>query len=137
MFITALSNLDAADLSAYEVSPFPDVDIEDWYGKPITWAKSEGILHSGRPNDNITREEMAVIFANYLSVRDFPIVEKDVLQFADLNEASYFAQDSIQLMRRQSIIQGDGDNKYNPQAYASRAEVAQIFANSVKAVTGL
>jgi hypothetical protein len=147
MFITALSQLEGIDSSNYDVSPFSDVDIDTWYGAPIAWAMSDGIICSGilsggvqgtfRPNENITREEMAVIIANFLENRDFPLVELNVPQFNDSEEASTWARNSIHAMRRHSIISGIGNNRYNPQGHATRAEVAQIFANLVRAMVGL
>jgi hypothetical protein len=146
MFITALSQLDGTNLELFDYSPFGDVEVERWYGTPIAWAKFEGIIcdgilgdnpHNFSPNANITREEMAVIFANYLAIRDFPLIELDVPQFYDLDQASPQARNAIQAMRRHSIISGVGGNRYSPQSHATRAEVAQIFTNLVSAIVGL
>jgi hypothetical protein len=147
MFITALSQMENIDFSVFDTSPFTDVDISRWYGSAIAWASTAGLIDAGilsgnepgifRPNDNITREEMAVIFANYLAIRDFPIVEIDVVEFYDLNQASYWARNAIQSMRSHAIIGGVGGNRYNPQAYATRAEVTQIFTNLVRAIVGI
>ncbi|MCL2457050.1 MAG: S-layer homology domain-containing protein, partial [Defluviitaleaceae bacterium] len=147
MFVAVLSRLDAADLSAYNRSTFIDVEIDSWYGSSIEWALQNGIiapemvlgfgLSYFNPTANITREEMAVIFANYLSKRDFPITTINAPQFDDLDEASSWARDSISNMRRHSIINGVGHNMYNPQGIATRAEVAQIYTNLVRAILGL
>jgi len=140
MFVAVLSRLDGIDSDLFDVSPFSDVNIEMWYGPSIAWAFSEGILgnpNEFRPYDYITREEMAVIFANYLAIRDFPLVDNDVPLFYDINQASYWARDAISAMRRHAIINGIGDNLYNPQGIATRAEVAQIFTNIVRAIVGL
>jgi hypothetical protein len=147
MFVAVLSRLDAADLSAYSNSSFADVDINSWYGPSIAWAYSQGIINyemlsgsgtlSFNPTANISREEMAVIFANYLSMRDFPITTINAPQFDDLNEASDWARNPISNMRRHSIINGVGRNMYNPQGIATRAEVAQIYTNLVRAILGL
>ena len=142
MFVTALSRLDG--ITDFNTSHFLDVDIERWYGSAIAWASEEGIIDAGilsggasgmfRPNDYITREEMAVIFSNYLAIRDFPILESNVQEFYDLNQASYWAQDAIQIIRSSSIVHGVGDNRFNPQSNATRAEVAQIFTNLIRAI---
>jgi hypothetical protein len=147
MFVSVLSRLDGVDSANYAVSPFTDVAIGNWYGAGIAWAYSEGIINEGilygsaagefRPHDDITREEMAVIFANYLAIRDFPLVELAVPYFYDLHEANPWSRVAIQEMRRHAIISGVGGNRYNPQSYATRAEVAQIFTNLVRAIVGL
>jgi len=147
MFVSVLSRLDGISSADYNVSPFADVAIGNWYGAAIAWANAEGIIDEGilhgsaagsfRPHDDITREEMAVIFANYLAIRDFPLVYLDVPQFYDLNEANPWSREAIQEMRQHAIIAGVGHNRYNPQSYATRAEVAQIFTNLVRAIVGL
>ena len=153
MFITVLSNLDGIDLedidgSLYTHSPFDDVNIGEWYGPPISWAYQAGIIEPGmllgspsafRPHDNITREEMAVIFANYMAIRDFPLNlnEINAPEFYDMDQASPWAREAIRTMRGHSIISGVGDNLYNPQGEATRAEAAQIFTNLIRAIVGL
>jgi hypothetical protein len=147
MFVAVLSRLDGVNSANYVASPFSDVGIGTWYGPSIAWAFSEGIIDEGilhgsaagefRPSDEITREEMAVIFANYLALRDFPLVSLNVPQFYDLNEANPWSRVAIQEMRQHAIITGVGGNRYNPQHFATRAEVAQIFTNLVRAIVGL
>jgi len=142
-----LSRLEGISAADYSTSPFTDVAIGNWYGAGIAWAFSEGIINEGilqgspaghfRPHDDITREEMAVIFANYLSARNFPLVRKDVPEFNDLNEANPWSRVAIQEMRQHAIISGVGGNLYNPQRNATRAEVAQIYTNLVRAIVGL
>lgn len=51
-------------------SPFSDVNTNEYYAPYVSWAAENGIV-SGyedgtfRPDNNITREEMAEIFMNY------------------------------------------------------------------------
>jgi hypothetical protein len=146
MFITALANLDGADTTIYKDSPFLDADIEAWYGAPIAWAKDIGIVSEGilsgceqgsfNPEDSITREQMAVIFANYISIKGLILPERSVEIFSDIEQANDWAQDAIQVMRRHSIVDGVGENRYNPKSTATRAEVAQIFRNLINAIIG-
>jgi len=150
MFVTVLSRVDGIDPEDYIEPPFADVVAGQWYSYAITWAERAGIIDGGilygnalgtfRPNDNITREEMAVLFANYLAVRDFGIAELDVPEFYDIEQASEWARDATQVMRSRGIIHGLPDGRginyyrYNPQGEATRAEVAQIFTNLVRAI---
>jgi len=147
MFVTVLARLDGADLARFDESTFGDVDINEWYGSAIAWAMMVGVINHGiladntpntfQPYANITREEMAAIIDSYLEVNNFSLTAIDAPQFADINEASPWARNAIQTMRRYSIIHGIGDNNYNPQGQATRAEVAQIFMNLVRAIVGL
>jgi len=146
MFVTVLARLDGANLDAFASAPFRDVNISHWYGRSIAWAQDIGVICQGilsnaeaglfLPSDNITREEMAVIFANYLSIRDFPIDSTENQLFSDIEQANDWARAAIQAMREYSIISGVGNNNFNPQGKATRAEVAQIFTNMVWAIIG-
>ena len=138
--------MDGIDPTHYTESPFTDVKISTWYGPAVSWAMhsgiiDEGILSSGtlgkfQPLDNVTREEMAVIFANYLRFRGFALNSTTVPEFNDIYHASDWAEEAINAMRRYSIIQGVGGNRYNPRGEATRAEVSQIFTNLVGAIVG-
>jgi len=144
MFITVLARLDGINLQPFDYSPFWDVAINRWYGPAIAWALMAGIIGQDaanpgafRPDDNITREDMAVFIANYLANNDFPLAAADVSQFYDILDAAPHARPAILAMRRYSIIHGMGDNTYYPRGLATRAQVATIFRNLVNAVVGL
>ena len=34
---------------------------QPWYAEAMAWAKANGIINDGRPNDSLTRAEMATI----------------------------------------------------------------------------
>jgi len=147
MFLTVLARLDGANLMLFDESPFSDVDIDEWYGAAIAWAMMAGVINHGiladdppsifRPHDNITREEMAVIIYGFLAANNFALAQIDAPQFYDIADARPWAQSPINAMRRHSIIQGIGGNLYNPRGIATRAEVAQIFTNLVRAILHL
>ncbi|MCL2171984.1 MAG: S-layer homology domain-containing protein, partial [Defluviitaleaceae bacterium] len=150
MFITVLSRLDGIDAEFYHgAATFADVGDGDnaWYNAAISWGQFRGIITPGilaggapnhfRPHDNITREEMAVMIANYLSYRDLPLGATLVPQFYDITNAAPWAQIPIATMRSHGIIAGRGDNTFDPASTATRAEVSQIFRNLVHAITGL
>ncbi len=140
MFATVLSKIDEADLSKYKTSPFKDTEITDWYGASVAWANEKGIL-SGygdgvfAPNEFITREQMAVMLNNYLKYKNITLPSNDsITSFADDDNVSVWAKDSVTEMKRMELIQGSGNNNYLPKATANRASVAQIFMNLINAV---
>ena len=143
MFVTVLSRLDGADLSAYTKSPYTDTDIATWYGASVAWAAAMGIIDAGildgcaagtfKPNGNVTREQMAVMFANYIRISRLSLTESAAQEFADISQASTWARSAIQAMRNHGIINGMGNNLYNPKGDATRAEVTQIFTNFINA----
>lgn len=144
MFITVLARLDGADLSHYKTSPYSDIAINSWYGAAVAWATQTGIIDAGilsdcqagtfKPGDNITREQMAVIFYNYIRLTELSLKKRETQDFADTEQASEGAKPAINSMRSHSIINGIGNNLYNPKGMATRAEVAQIFTNLIHAM---
>ena len=146
MFLTVLARLDGADLSKYKVSPYSDTDIKLWYGQSVAWAAEAKIIDSGilsgcepgtfLPGSEVKREEMAAMFANYIKYKNLPLKAGKTPEFADIGEASAWAREPINAMRSLGIINGIGDNLYNPKGAASRAEVAQIFKNLIYAIAG-
>ena len=56
---------------AADAEDFSDVDYGQWYGAPIEWARSTGVVggygdtNEFGPDDAVTREQMAVMLSNY------------------------------------------------------------------------
>ena len=144
MFLTVLARLDGVDLSSYTTSPYTDTEIGAWYGPAVAWAADFGVIDAGiledctpgtfMPGEPVTREQMAVIFANYIKSAKLALQSETLPVFADIEQASPWARGAVGEMRNLAVINGIGENLYNPRGTASRAEVAQIFTNLVNAV---
>jgi uncharacterized protein YceK len=79
------------------------------------------------PDDNITREEMAVMFYNAIKAVDESYVEKGLaVTYADSDEISSWALDAVGFTSHKGIINGIGNNKMDPKGTASR-EVAILI----------
>jgi len=86
------------------------------------------------PNNNITREQMAVIlnnFARHMGL-DLPTIRTGV--FVDEAEISAWAQDAVNALFEAGVISGMGNNHFNPQGNGTRAEVATMLRNFMEAV---
>lgn len=141
MFATVLSNLDGADLSDYKTSPFTDVDINTWYGPAVAWAADKGIIlgygaGQFRPDDLITREQMAVMLRNYMQYKGIDLKATEYVEFADEAKINSWAKDAVKDMKRFGLIAGVGNNIYAPQDTANRASVAQIIMNFITKYIG-
>ncbi len=140
MFAAVLARLDGANLSGYTTSPFADVDSKAWYGSSVAWVAKQGIMggyDNGNfgPNDPITREQMAVILANYLKVNGITLAQKNAgATVNDMDSVSAWAKDAVADMLGYGIISGMGNNKYEPKNTATRAQVAQVFMNLINAM---
>lgn len=111
-------------------SPFTDVATDTWYTNVVVWASAEGIVGGygdGRfgPNDNITREQLAVMLWRYA---EEPVASME-LTFSDTSQISSFARPAICWAVENGILNGKGGNILDPKGFATRAEVAQMLKN--------
>lgn len=113
---------------------FPDVKSSAYYYKAVHWASSWGIVSGYKngkfgPNDNITREQLAVMIRNYAQksgVIDTTYGQGDYKKFSDASKISSYARTAIGWCARRGIMSGS-NNKVNPKNNATRAEAAKML----------
>jgi hypothetical protein len=141
MFAQVLANLDGVDLSAFEGrGNFNDVDVNAWYSPAVEWAAFNGIVsgvgeNNFAPDTPITREQMAVMLYRFVQAMniELPLMFTPI-NFVDQNDISDWAVDAIRLIQSAGIVAGRPDGTFDPQATATRAEVAAIFARFLELV---
>ncbi len=115
---------------------FQDVRRDQWYASAIEAGVSAGLVSGsgGRfaPDAPITREQMAVMTANALSITghsgvDVSRVESLLHKFSDRSDISSWATMAVAHAVEAGIIAGATDNTMAPSAYATRAEAAVIL----------
>ena len=117
---------------------FPDVADNDWYTSAVIWANSQkittGYTDTGLfgTNDNITREQLAVMLLRYddTLVNNYYKTDKraDLTKFQDGASVSDFAKDAMAWAVERKLIEGkDNGTRLDPQGTASRAECAAIL----------
>lgn len=142
-----LNNLTRAEFTAMIVrafklfdesaeNPFTDVKEADWFYREVVAGAKAGIIR-GRPggifapNDKITREEMATIIANTLTlVLNKKTAEKpeDYLNmFSDSSNIADYAKGPIAMAVKYGILAGRPDGTYAPKNNADRAEAAKVI----------
>jgi hypothetical protein len=135
MFATVLHRLDGTPAVAGDVplARFPDVPEGKYYSAAVVWAASNGIVTGGgdgkfSPDRAITREEMAVILTNYMDYKglSFNLTMQYVL-FADEDEISGYAKNSLQTLYKLGVISGNGGGGVSPKVAATRAQAAAIL----------
>ena len=109
-----------------------------WYYNAVLWAQQNGIV-SGygddtfRPNDNITREQLAVIFYNYARYKGYDVSATDDLSgFTDAGDVSGWAQEAVQWAVGSSLLNGKGNGILDPKGTATRAEVAAMLCSFIE-----
>lgn len=132
MLVTVLRNLEDPEPQTIQ-NLFTDVADTAWYTQGIVWAESMGIISGygdGRfgPNDNITREQLAVMLFRYASTLDMSTSGRDSLaSFSDSGAVSDWAKDAVAWAVDSGIISGRPDGTLAPSGTASRAEAAVMI----------
>ena len=138
MFVTALGRLAGADVSGYKQSSFTDVKADAYYMGYVEWAAKNGILQGTTattfaPDNAVTREQMAVIMANYAKAIGFSLPKAHAQNtFADAANISPWAADSVKSMQMAGVLAGKNANRFDPQGTATRAEAAATLRRFVE-----
>ena len=131
MIVSILNRLE--DGPTAEAAGFTDVADGDWYADAVNWAASEGIVvgfedNTFRPNDPITREQLAAIFCNYAEWKGMDSSSRaDLSSYNDAASVSSWAAETVQWAVAEGLISGMPGNLLEPQGSATRAQVAAIL----------
>ena len=140
MFVTALGRLAGIDPESYKTGKFTDVKADAYYAPYVNWAAEKGIVSGTSattfsPDTNITREQMAVIMANYAKKMGYDLpVAHEAVTFADNAQISSWAAKEVKAMQQAGIMAGKGGNRFDPKGTATRAEVATVLRRFVEIV---
>ncbi len=140
MFVTALGRLADIDPNSYKTGKFTDVKADAYYAPYVNWAAEKGIVNGTTattfsPDTNITREQMAVIMANYAKKLGYDLpAAHEAVTFADNAQISGWAAKEVKAMQQAGILAGKGGNRFDPKGTATRAEVATVLRRFVEIV---
>lgn len=132
-FITLLAKMDNIDINKYKAEIFIDVPANAWFNPYIDWAAKNGITsgttaNTFAPNNNITREQMAVMIERFCNYKNFSLNNnKPQINFTDTNNISSYASSSVAKVQQAGIINGRPDGSFAPKANATRGESAQMI----------
>ena len=101
----------------------------EWYSKALEWGIANGITDGSDLNENVTREQLAVLMWRYA---EQPSGYGDLSGFADNGMVSVWAVDALIWANGAGLINGYPDGTMNPQGNATRAEVAAIMRRFVE-----
>ncbi len=135
MIVKVLYNLEGGKDTAGSESVFSDVSSDAWYAAAVNWAAANGIVEGYengefRPEQDLTRAEMAVILYRYAEYKGYDMSASGSLSaFADSSEVPAWAEAGMSWAVGIGVINGVGNNMLNPTGTAQRAEVAQLLMN--------
>ncbi len=111
-------------------SSFEDVFENAWYADYVQTALRLGLISEDklfRPNDNITREEVAKILLNTAELKEkADIPEEYELSFGDASEISDWAKEYVRGCAYLKMFVGDENGCFNPKNSLTRAETAMV-----------
>lgn len=119
----------------YLNSRFNDVSNDKWYAYAIAWGNKNNIIagygdRTFKPNQPITREELATIFYKYAKYKGYNISTYGMsLDFRDINKVSTWSMNSVKWAVGNNIISGKGYGILDPGNFATRAETATMIMN--------
>ena len=111
-------------MTSFEV--FSDVGPNNWFFFYVAWAYDadlvQGYRGSFRPNEPVTRQELAAMIARLGDVR-----EAGNAGFPDAGDASAWAVKYVYTVYREGLMQGDQNGRFQPQRNITRAETATVM----------
>ena len=123
--ITMAARVNASYNSKAEIA----VSGANWYDAYVDYAKSNGIITENQFDDynrNITRAEMAVLFANAVPKSEF--AAKNTLEhIPDVVESESYADELLMLYKAGVVMGSDAYGTFNPDADIKRSEAAAII----------
>ena len=119
-------------------APFKDVPVTNTFAGYITYCSQQGIINgyadgTFRPNDNISRQQFAVMLFRYLGL-DGSQYESVTLPFADTASIGSYALTAVKALYTEGIINGstgsDGRLYFNPGGSLTRAQAAAMIGRT-------
>jgi len=135
-FVTLVNR--AFQLTATAEANYPDVKASDWFAPEIGKARAAGYLGGYtdgtiKPNNNISRQEAAVIIAK--AARLGSGNEQDLAKFQDAAAIPYWSRGALAILVSKAYVGGYPDGTIKAQKTISRAEAVVILAKAKAAGT--
>jgi len=112
---------------------------QDWYKNAVIWANEAGIVKGYGslfgPDDPLLRQDMAVILLRYAEAMELELPKlRDAVTFVDAGEIADYAKTAVTTLYEAGIINGKGNNLFDPQGTATRVECAAMLHRFLEAV---
>lgn len=115
----------------YDLAEFDDVDNDAWFANYVTIAAKSGLVNGIDDNNfgtgmEITRQDMATIIYRAIKSDNIRVSELySDIQFSDT--ASDYAQEAIRQLFRYGLMDGVGNNMFDPFGSVTRAMAAKVL----------
>ena len=112
------------------VSPkeFPDVSDTAWYAEEVAKAAGAGYMEgyedgSFRPDNNITRQEAALVFARIYNLEQID----ESHDFSDFDSIPDWSRKAVVAVAKAGLMQGYPDGSFGPARNITRAETVSVL----------
>lgn len=132
MFVTILYRMAGSPSVSGTAGSITDVHSGDYFYNSVRWAISDKIVtgysdHTFRPNNIVSREEMAVFLYRYAKLKGQDMTARqDLSKFTDSGRVGSWAKDEMSWAVANKLITGVTATTLDPGGKASRAQVATI-----------
>ncbi len=132
MIVTILYRLEGKPAIS-SASGFSDIAAGKWYSDAVAWAAQNGVVNgyedkTFKPNDPITREQMALILQQYAAFKGKDTsAQADLSSFADVAKVGKWAKNALAWANNAGLITGLPGNLLDPKGYAVRSQSAAIL----------
>ena len=130
-FATMLVRL--MDMTDYEGDDiFEDVKSDNWFYDEVAAAYDLGLIEGlsateFKPNENITREEMAVMASRMLKKKYYLESEDTNLDFTDSDELSTWAVKGAAMVQELGVMTGRTSGEFDPKGLTTRLEAVIVM----------
>ncbi len=137
MLSTVLYRLDGSKKTDKFVK-FNDVATSAWYYDAVEWAAANGIDMGCSDSvfgadDNVTRQQMAVIFQRYAKYKGRNTdITADLSAYTDTSAVAGWAHGAISWATSGGLITGTDSSTLLPEGFATRAQAATILMRYIK-----
>ena len=113
---------------------FEDVSKDAWYYRYVASAVNAGLASGVSDKEfgigrNIKRQDMTVLCYRVAKQGTMPEKIREAADFADKDNISEYAKEAVAELYMSGIVNGMGDNSFNPEGTATRAQGAMIIYN--------
>lgn len=137
MLITVLWRL-ADSPKAQSTGSFSGEPSDMWYSYALSWALENGIVMgygngSFGANNELTREQMAVIIVNYAKYKGYDVsTSSDLSSFTDRDSVSSWAKNAMLWAYGKNLVSGTGGGLLSPHSNATRCQIAAILQRFIE-----
>ena len=116
---------------------FADVNRDDWFAASVAAAYNAGLVNgyngAFRPNDEISRQEMAIMLMTAFRLAGLEVEESaDLSEFSDVSQIAEWAAEAVSEAVGAGLMGGVGNGEFSPRTSATRAQATVVISRLIR-----